>query len=220
MDLLTGGKVSAFLFDLDGTLIDTEKYYRRCWPIACAHFGYTLTDEMALQLRSLGRPFAPALMKKWFGESCDYFEIREYRKGLVAEVMEKEGIVAKPGAEELLRFLRDKGIKVSTTTATNAERTTRFLGMVGLLKYFDEICCAEHVKEGKPAPDLYAFACDKLGFPPSECIAVEDAPNGIKSAVSAGCRCIFVPDQTENEPDVEPLCVAKVKSLADIIKLM
>jgi DNA helicase-2/ATP-dependent DNA helicase PcrA len=64
--------IQAVLFDMDGTLIDTEKYYRIFWPKALAACGYTMTDEQALTMRSLGRPFAPRQLKDWYGEDFDY----------------------------------------------------------------------------------------------------------------------------------------------------
>ena len=72
--------VKAVIFDLDGTIVDTEKYYRQFWPKAMAELGYTLTDEQALELRSLGRPFAPAKFKEWYGEDFDYWKARNLRK--------------------------------------------------------------------------------------------------------------------------------------------
>ena len=75
----------AFIFDLDGTLIDTEKLYRKYWPMALADYGYELSDERALMLRSLGRPFAPRQFKDWYGEDFDYNLIRHRRKEYVEE---------------------------------------------------------------------------------------------------------------------------------------
>jgi len=210
----------AVIFDLDGTLIDTEKYYRRVWPQALEHFGYHPTDEQALELRSLGRPFAPKKLKEWFGEDFDYDVVRNYRKELFEKCIEEEGVKLKPGVKELLDELRAKNIIIAIATATDIERTQRYLDKVGIAEYFDKICSAANVKEGKPSPDVYIEACKQLKLDPAACFAVEDAPNGIKSAAAAGCRVIFVPDQTKDEPEAEKLIFAKVETADEIIKLL
>ncbi|MCQ2526037.1 MAG: HAD family phosphatase [Lachnospiraceae bacterium] len=210
----------AVIFDLDGTIIDTEKYYRRVWPQALEHYGYHPTDEQALELRSLGRPFAPKKLKEWFGEDFDYDEVRSYRKELFEKCIQNEGVILKPGVKQLLDELRARNITIAIATATDVERTQRYLEMVGISDYFDKICSAANVKEGKPSPDVYIEACKQLKFDPAACFAVEDAPNGIKSAAAAGCRVIFVPDQTADEPEAEKLVFAKVKTADEIIGLL
>ena len=116
--------IKAVLFDMDGTLIDTEKYYRICWPKAMAHFGYEMSDEQALSMRSLGQPFAPAHLKEMFAdENLDYPAIRAYRKELMEEYLAKNGIEIKRGAVELLNFLKEKKIRRAVATATDMERT-------------------------------------------------------------------------------------------------
>lgn len=206
--------IKAIIFDMDGTLIDTEKYYRIFWPRAMAEFGYTMTDEQALQMRSLGRPFAPARLKEWFGEDVDYTAIRQRRKELMEECIDTEGIQSKPGAKELLEQLKENGIITVVATATDSERTAKYLKMAGLDGYFREIISATMVKEGKPSPDIYIYACKKLGLPPEECIAVEDSPNGVLSAYRAGCKVVMVPDQTLPDEELSKCLYACVDSLS------
>ena len=193
--------MQAVIFDMDGTLLDTEKYYRIFWPKALAAFGYTMTDEQALTMRSLGRPFAIEQFKQWYGEDFDYASVREKRKEMMEECLDREGIRCKPGALELLAELKRRDITTAVATATDLERTEKYLKKTGLYDYFDTLISAVMVKQGKPAPDIYLYACEQLGLAPGECMAVEDSPNGVMSAYRAGCKVVMVPDQTE--PDEE-----------------
>lgn len=195
--------IHAVIFDLDGTLIDTEKYYRICWPRAVEHFGYTMTDEQALSLRSLGRPYAPERFREWYGENFDYEKVRAYRKELMEECIEENGMALKPGAVEILTYLRENGIITALATANDRERAGRYLKKIGLYDYFDRIVCADMVKNGKPAPDIYRYACEQLKEKPEHCMAVEDSPNGAMSAIRAGCKTVYIPDQTPVEEELK-----------------
>ena len=171
-------------------------------------------------LRSLGRPFAPAQFKEWFGQECDYVEIRDYRKILMEETLAQEGIQLKPGAIEILTYLRKNGITVAMATANEKSRAERYLKKIGLYEYFDKIICADMVENGKPAPDIYAYACEQLGEKPEDCFAVEDSPNGITSAYRAGCKPVYVPDQTPVDEEVGPMLYAAIETLTDIKNLL
>lgn len=212
--------MKAIIFDMDGTLIDTEKYYRICWRKAAEQFGYHMTDEQALAMRSLGRPFAPAQLKEWFGEELDYQKVRICAREMVEEYLAREGIGCKPGALVLLSWLKERDIVTAVATAAGLERAQDYLGRVGLLRFFDEIISATQVKEGKPSPDIYLYACEKLGAAPEECYAVEDSPNGVLSAYRAGCRVIMVPDQTQPDEELAKCLYAKVDSLEKIRELL
>ena len=178
--------IRTLLFDLDGTLIDTEKYYRRFWRESLRSFGYVMTDEQALSMRSLGRPFAVDRLKEMYGEDFDYPKVRNKRIELMNACIEENGIDIKPGVVKLLTYLRENGYQTAVATATNIERTTKYLKETGLYDFFDDVISAVMVKQGKPAADVNLYACEQLGVSPSDCIAVEDSPNGVMSAYRAG----------------------------------
>lgn len=212
--------IKAVIFDLDGTLTDTEKFYQTAWPEALAHFGYQCEPWMPLELRSLGRPYAPERFKEWFGQDFDYNEVREYRKAIVVDMIKEQGIPLKPGAKEILIWLREHGILTCIATANDYERTKGYLNKLGLFDYFDRIICSDMVKLGKPAPDIYAYACQQLELDPRETFAVEDSPNGVTSAYLAGCNVIMVPDLTEPDEELKKKLYARVDTLMDITKLL
>lgn len=212
--------VKAVIFDLDGTLIDTERIYRQVWPLAIKDMGHEMVDNQYLQMRSLGRPFAPLKMKEWFGEDFDYNEARRIRKGYFDAYVEKYGIDVKKGAFELLEYLHKKNIITAIATATDIPRATAFLKQVGLDGHFDKVISAVDVKEGKPSPYVYEYACAELGFKPKDCVAVEDAPNGITAAYRAGLRVIMVPDASEPSEEDNSKIIACVKSLDEIMEII
>ena len=206
-------EIKAVIFDMDGTLIDTEKYYHICWMEAIRHFGYEVTDAQAFGLRSLGRPFVQEYFRKLYGPDFDYEKVHAYRKKLMEPLLQEKGIDLKPGAKEILSYLQGKGIITAIATATDLERTEKYLKQLGLYEYFEKVISARMVEFGKPAPDVYLYACSQLGLAPSECMAVEDSPNGVTSAFRAGCKVVMVPDQTQPEAELLPMLYAKVDSL-------
>lgn len=209
--------IDTIIFDMDGTIIDTEKYYRIFWPKALEYFGYSMTDEQALSMRSLGRPFVVAHLKKMFGDEIDYYAVKDKRKELMEKCLDENGIELKPGVVELLIWLKEHNIRTAIATATDLERTNKYLEQLGIRQYFDKLISATMVKEGKPSPDVYLYACEQLERKPEECIAVEDSPNGVLSAYRAGCRVVMVPDQTKPDKELEDKLFACVDSLSDLI---
>lgn len=208
------------IFDLDGTLIDTEKYYKVFWRQAAEEFGYEMSEAHALSLRSLGRPFAPARMREWYGDKFDYYAVRERRRELMKAHLEQVGLEAKEGAVEALAWLKEHGYIVTIATATPTERAWEYLRETGLDQFFDRIVSAAEVRCGKPAPDVYFHACRELGADPSECLAVEDAPNGVLSAAAAGLKVLMIPDQTQPDQEIAEKLYACLPSLLELPGLL
>jgi DNA helicase-2/ATP-dependent DNA helicase PcrA len=212
--------IKAVIFDMDGTLTDTERLLQIAWGEAITKLGYPLEPGQTLLLRSLARPLQKQMFCEWYGEGFPYMELRKVRDEIYEGLLEEHGLVPKPGAAELLQWLAENGYKAALATASASEKAERYLELTGIRKFFTNVTCFDMVKNGKPAPDTYLAACKMLGVSPDEAVAVEDSPNGIRSAYSAGCRVIMVPDMTPPDSEIRPMLYACVDSLSDIIGLL
>lgn len=213
--------LEAVLFDMDGTITDTEKYYNRSWPQAFHEFGYTdFTKEDALLQRSLNSADALKLWQCRYGMDVPYEEIHKRSTAIMLEISKAEGVEAKPGVQELLEYLKSHNLKTAVVTATDMARAIPRLTQVGLQDSFDMVISAHMVKQGKPHPDVYLYACKELGLNSQNCLALEDAPNGIRSASSAGCITVMVPDLSGPTPDLEPLLYDVANGLSDVPRIV
>lgn len=208
--------IKAVIFDMDGLILDTEKLLVKYWCQAANEAGFPMQREHALNIRSLARKFAIPYLQGIFGEDFDYVKIRTRRMELMNEYITEHGLETKAGLSELLKYLKANNIPAAVATATDYERTEKYLTQVGVFEYFSKIVCATMVESGKPKPDIYLYAAQQLGLAPSECLALEDSPNGVRSASSAGCVTVMVPDLTQPDAELNALIYAKANSLADV----
>ena len=208
--------IKAVIFDMDGILIDTEKWLNIYWQQAAKEAGFEVTREDGLAIRSLAGKYAGPYLRGIFGDSFDYEAIRERRKELMREHIAKYGIEKKPGVDDILSYLAEKNIKRAVATATDPERTKQYLTQIGIYDKFDKIVSATTVENGKPQPDVYLYACEQIGEKPEYCIAVEDSPNGVLSAYRAGLSVVMVPDLTEPDEETAKMLYARIDTVSGL----
>ena len=170
--------------------------------------------------RSLNHADAQKLWGSRYGEAFSFETVHQYNTKLVLDLMEKEGIETKPGLDQLLTYLKDHKIRAAVATATKLDRALERLKTVGLENAFDTVISASMVQQGKPHPDVYLHVCKELGADPAHCLALEDSPNGIRSAHDAGCITVMIPDLTMPTPDIEPLLYDWAGDLSKVIPLI
>ncbi len=213
-------KIRGVISDMDGVILDSEKLYVRFWCEAGNFYGYPMQPEHALGIRSMARPYAIEKLQGWFGSDFDYDLVRNKRVELMDAYVSEHGIDAKPGAQELLSCLKEQGFLVALATATAKDRAEAYLERLDLLQYFDVVASARMVAHGKPEPDIYLYAAEQLGLKPQECLALEDSPNGVRSAHAAGCKTILVPDLDDPSGQLEGLLDGVADGLSDVIKFL
>jgi HAD superfamily hydrolase (TIGR01509 family) len=188
----------AVLFDMDGTLVDSEKLWDISMHELYGHLGGVLTPEvrestvggsaesvMATVYADLGLDPDPAAM----AESADWLHDR------TGELFEA-GLPWLPGARELLDALLADGVPMALVTNTRRGLTEQALKSIGR-HYFSASVCGDEVRRAKPAPDIYARAAELLGFAPGQCLAIEDSVTGTAAAEAAGCPVLVIPNDVE-----------------------
>ncbi len=205
-------------FDLDGVLLDTEPLYRRFWMEAAVKCGYEMRKEEALALRSLDASLSRAWFAKRYGADI-YDTVRETRKQLMEAYRAEHKIQAKAGAAELLREMAEKNIRYFIVTASPLSRVERYKKDAGLKIDPALVISTKSISRGKPYPDVYLEAQRIAHCAPNEAVAIEDSPNGIRSAKAAGCFTVMIPDLTQPTEEDLRYCDKVIKHLSEAIAL-
>ena len=191
---------AAVLWDMDGTLVNTEPYWISAETELIESFGGSWTHEEALQLVGSGL-FQSATIIKAKGVDLPEAEIIDLLTDRVLQQLVEFGIPWRPGARELLIELREQGIPTALVTMSigrMAHHVADRLGFVG----FDAVVSGDDVTESKPHPESYLRGAELLGVDPADCVAIEDSEPGIRSAAAAGAVVIGVPFMVDLPDDV------------------
>ena len=212
--------IAGILFDMDGLVLDTECLYSRFWQEAALSLGYPMTRKQSLGMRALDTVAGTAKLQSYFGPDISYPAVRAARIRLMDAYIETHGVRPKPGIRELLAYLKSRGIPCAIATSSPIERVRSYLEPLGLLDGFDVLCTRYEVARGKPEPDIFLYAAEKLGLDAKCCMVLEDSPAGILAAHRAGCYPVMIPDQDQPDPETLSLLYGKADSLLDIIDLL
>jgi beta-phosphoglucomutase len=192
----------AVLWDLDGTLVDSEDYHWRSWRDAMAAEGIDLSYDRFLASFGLRND---RILRGWLGDSVDPARIQQIGDAKEAEyrrLAEREGLTPLPGAAEWTARLHADGWHQAIASSAPRLNVEVMLRVLHLDRYFNAIAAAEDVTIGKPDPQVFLRAAEHLGVPPSRCIVVEDAPAGIEAARAGGMRSIGVSQTKQLDADI------------------
>lgn len=182
---------AAVLWDMDGTLVDTEPYWMRCEFALAEKYDGTWTDEHALAVVGGDLLDSASYMREHMGiDRTPHQIVEELLDGVVALV--EEDVPWRPGARELLAALRAQDVPCALVTMSwrrFVEPVVRALPEGS----FDFLVCGDEVSHGKPHPEPYLRAAELVGLPPEQTVAIEDSPTGTLSAEAAGCQVLVVP---------------------------
>jgi HAD superfamily hydrolase (TIGR01509 family) len=182
--------MTAVIFDCDGTLVDSEPLARTAWERALAPYGYALTDADAEA--SVGLPYPR--VHAYFAERAELPAAEPFWVELSGELFALIDSELAPfdDAVNAARELRSRGVPVAVASSSPRDRLHRTLRRAGLLDAFDVTVAGDEVTNGKPAPDMFLLAAERLGAPPEECVVIEDSPPGVQAGMAAGMHTLAV----------------------------
>lgn len=213
-------KIQTVIFDMDGLMIDTEKYYIQFFCEAAKEVGYKVTKEHMLPLRCLDSKRQALFLKEKICGDFDYDKVKSIYNRKVEKFFSENNIEVKKGLFALLDYLNKEGYTVAVATSTQLDRAHQLLKRIKALDYFDMVFSGENVRRNKPEPDIYIQAAAALGVEPELCLALEDSPNGVISASSAGCVTVMVPDLSFPDEALMELLYAEAIDLTKVIDIL
>jgi len=183
--------LAAVLWDMDGTLVDTEAYWMSAETALVESFGGSWSHEQALQLVGSGLE-ASATIFQAAGVRMGVHDIVDHLTDDVMRQLATTGVPFRPGARELLADLRDSGVKTALVTMSLGRMARTIVDLIDF-DAFDVVVAGDDATRPKPFPDAYLQACELLDVQPSDSVAIEDSSTGVRAAVASGASVIGVP---------------------------
>lgn len=213
-------KIEAVVFDMDGVLFDTERLCMEAWREVAAERHIENIEKAVIGCVGLNRTDTRAFFEREYGADFPYEDYHDACTRCFHEKIEVGGLPVKPGARELLHYLKKEGYRIALASSTSRRGVLGHLERAGLTGYFEVIIGGDMVEHSKPLPDIYLMACKALSVAPEKALAIEDSPNGLRSAYAAGMKPVMVPDMIAPTPEIEALLYARCETLFGVKELL
>lgn len=208
--------IKAIIFDMDGVIFDTEKSYLDIWTRVFHKYGYKLDQNIYISLMGTGRNNVMKVFKEKYGEHLPIIEMYKEKDKILMDVIKKGDVPIKDGAQELLLYLKRNNFKIALATSARRNRLDVQIEMHDIFRLFDVIVCGDDVKNGKPDPEIFLKAAEKISVNPENCIVIEDSLAGIKAAYKGGMNGFHVQDLKIADEEILRYCTKNFMNLNEI----
>lgn len=197
-------KYTGAIFDMDGVLFDTERIYQQTWHELAAELGTELGSDFVKVISGTSGARMHQVIEQYYHVADGAVLAEECRSRIRRKL--SVHVPVKDGVQEILEFFKEKGMPIAVASSSFAKQIEANLQKANLRGYFSEIVSGTEVEHGKPAPDIFLRAADRLGCRPQECFVFEDSENGVRAGCAAGCTTIMVPDLIEPSSEIRQYC--------------
>ncbi|MCH4207163.1 MAG: HAD family phosphatase [Solobacterium sp.] len=213
-------KPELVIFDVDGTLLNTEFLWQKAWEETGRRHGVEgFGDQIFRKVVGISGKAVENVLEKELPERADRLEILNEARITGKKLLEKE-VDVMPGTREILAYLSAMDVNMAVATTTSREMTEERLKKLALWDYFKLVLCGDEVKKRKPDPEIYLSVLKKMNCRCDQCLVIEDTGYGVQSAYSAGIPVIMVPSVNQpNEVQLRQAVMVK-KNLLEVKKVV
>ena len=205
----------AAIFDMDGTLLDTEAVFRDIVFDVCTELGFEMTHDVHSAMVGSSHERTSQLLIEAYGVAFPYAMFDEKCR-LTMRERSHTGVPVKAGAVEFITELRARGIPTAVATSSRNPHAEHHLSAAGLLDLFETVVTRDDVVNPKPHPEPYLTAAERLGVDPTRCLALEDSHSGVHAAHAAGMQTVMVPDLVGPNDAIHALGISIMESLVHV----
>ncbi|WP_454947643.1 HAD family hydrolase [Gemella sanguinis] len=214
-------EIKAILFDMDGLMIDTESLSTEAFINSAKAQGYNMTKEETLKVLGFTKASIYQFWIDYFqGTNVDGKKLVDDHYEYIENVLYTVGPEKMPYVEELLKYLRENNYKIAVASSSDTADIKNNLEKTKLEKYIDEIASGAEVENGKPAPDVFLLAAERLGVDAKDCLILEDSKAGIKAGKASGAMVFMVPDMFTVDKECEDTADRILTNLGEVIEIL
>ena len=211
--------VEGVIFDMDGLMFDTEPIWTEAWRPALAQFGLELPDGMSDAMRGTSGSSAFRVMRSFLGEDADVAGIWGALRAEALRELER-GVAKKPGLDELLLFLKERGVPMAVASSSPTSLIEMNLANAGVAEYFSCTISGDDAERPKPDPQVFLVAAERLGCDPARTLVLEDSLNGVRAGAAGGFITVMVPDMVAPTDEIRGLYTCCCKDLLEVRDLL
>ena len=217
---MTKSKIDTILLDIDGTLINSEIYTIQSKIIEGKKYGFDIKEEIVINTLGMSKDISEKYFKSIYGDNFPYEELRIKRYDYIFDALEKNELQYKKGAKELINYLEENNYKFALVSSSGHKLIDKYIKHLDLFKKFNIIITGDDVKKGKPNPDGFLLAINKLNSKVDNSLVIEDSKNGILAAKNGNIRSVFIEDYVKLNDEIKENSTYVLNDLFDVINLL